>query len=257
MAEKEMVFTNDELARRVWEKECIVQLINRHRYYYGNDMRREELSRLWVRKPENRATASLGNNIGYYMGMDEIARHYVLDRDKLRYERLKAYCDADPGIEYSSKNLGLGIGAIHTATTPVVNIADDGRTAQYLGYGLNYKAYGKPDGSADAYFDFGLIFADLMKEDGEWKIWHLVLQHDHTVEVGSDYSKVPVLRAFGEDPLELEFGNPTVAANVYNPLYGWEYIYQDMPKPYYSYTDKDGYGPGGDLGKAYYERERR
>ena len=44
---------------------------------------------------------------------------------------------------------------------------------------------------------------------------------------------------------------------VYDPLYGWEYIWQDMPRPYETYREREGYGPGGDLGKPYYERERR
>jgi hypothetical protein len=252
----EPVYSSDELVTRIWDKENVVQTINRHSYLNSYDLRREELDTLWVRQPDHRATASLAYNNGYYVGMEEIARHYVAEREQLLYQRLEPYCQAS-GAEPSSNDLGLGAGCMQTSTTPLVYLADDGKSARYLGYRLGYQATGKPDGTADAYLDFGLIFCDLLKEDGQWKIWHLVLEHDHTVTVGEDYAKVPVRLPFGEDPLEREFGVPTQEQTVYAPLFGWEYLYQDMPKPYLSYEEKSSYGPNGDLGKPYYQRERR
>ena len=122
---------------------------------------------------------------------------------------------------------------------------------------LGFQAAGKPDGDADCYLDFGLVFADLLKEDGAWKLWHLVLEHDHTVTVGEHYEDLPVLRDQYTDPLEEQNGTPTIQTPVYQPLFGWEYMWQDMPKPYYTYSETESYGPGGNLGKPYYERERR
>ena len=101
------------------------------------------------------------------------------------------------------------------------------------------------------------MFADLLKEDGAWKLWHLVLEHDHTVTVGEHYEDLPVLRDQYTDPLEEQNGTPTIQTPVYQPLFGWEYMWQDMPKPYYTYSETESYGPGGNLGKPYYERERR
>lgn len=254
---QEPYFTEEEEVLRIWDKENCVQLINRHSFYYSNDMRREELNDLWVQAPEHKETASLGYNNGYYVGMREIARHYVGDREAQRFARLKPYCDADPNLAWVSANLGLGCAAMHTSTTPLVYIADDGKTARYLGYQLGFQANGRPDGDADAYFEFGLIFADLVKEEGGWKIWHLVLEHDHTVEVATAYADVPVYRPEEEDPLRPDWGDPTVRQDVYQPLFGWEYLWQDMPRPYDTYRDKESYGPRGDLGKPYYKRERR
>ena len=253
----EPVYSNDEQVERIWDKENVVQVMNRHSYYAGYGLHRKELSTLWVTQPDHLATASLGYNNGYYVGMDEITRHYVVDWEKRQYDCLRPYHEADSSVAYSSDNLGLGYGCMQTATTPLVYIADDGNSARYLGYRLGYQADGKPDGSADAYMDFGLIFCDLLKEDGEWKIWHLVLEHDHTVTVGEDYGKVPVRQPAEEDPLTKDFGTPTVQQTVYEPLYGWENLYQDMPKPYATYNEAESYGPNGNLGKPYYERERR
>ena len=251
---QEPYYTEEERVQRIWDKENCVQLINRHSFYYSNDQRREELDDLWVQEPQNKETASLAYNNGYYVGMAEVARHYVGDRLAQRMERLKAY---EGRVEATEANLGYGCSAMHTSTTPLVYIADDGRTARYLGYQLGYQANGKPDGDADAFFEFGLMFADLKKENGVWKIWHLVLEHDHTVEVGTAYADVPVLRPEEEDPLRPDWGDPTVKQDVYQPLFGWEYIWQDMPRPYDTYNEKESYGPNGDLGKPYYLRERR
>lgn len=251
-----MIYTNEERIDRICDREACVQLINRHSVYYSNDQRREELNDLWVRRPENRKTAALGYNNGWYVGMEEIARHYVVEREAQLYERLEPYC-AEGKAESCRTNLGLGASAMHTATTPLVYIADDGKTARYQGYQLGYQSVGRPDGTAESFLEFGLLYADLIREEGEWKLWHLVMEHDHTVEVGTAYADVPVRRPDAEDPLARDYGRPTVQRTVYNPLFGWEYVWQDMPRPYDSYRPSESYGPEGMLGKPYYERERR
>jgi hypothetical protein len=67
-----------------------------------------------------------------------------------------------------------------------------------------------------------------------------------------------VRRPDAEDPITaLDYGAPTIQRTVFDPFFGWEYIWQDMPKPYSTFTPKESYGPEGDLGKPYYQRERR
>ena len=248
-------YTNEEQVERIWDREEVTMLLNRHCYLAANGQRREALNTLWVTRPEHRATASLGYNNGYYVGMEEIARHFVLDEDARVRASLASFTAADPALGEDA--LGLGMVRMDTLTTPLVYLADDGRSARYLGYRLGFQAAGKPDGDADCYLDFGLVFADLLKEDGAWKLWHLVLEHDHTVTVGEHYEDLPVLRDQYTDPLEEQNGTPTIQTPVYQPLFGWEYMWQDMPKPYYTYSETESYGPGGNLGKPYYERERR
>ena len=253
-----MVYTNEERIDRIWDREDCVQLMNRHAIYYSNDQRRQELDDLWVQEAEHQRTASLGYNNGYYVGMEEIARHYVLEREEQLYQRLEPYCQAGPSLVRGREALGLGASAMHTSTTPLVYIADDGKSARFQGYQLGYQSIGRPDGTAESYLEFGLVYADLVREEDGWKIWHLVMEHDHTVEVGHAYAEVSVLRPDAEDPIaKMDFGTPTIQRTVYDPLYGWEYIWQDMPRPYETYREREGYGPGGDLGKPYYERERR
>ena len=249
------IFTEDEQVVRLWDREEVCKVIHRHSYYHANEMRREELEQLWVQEPSNRRTASLGYNNGYYIGFDEIVRHYVLFRQEQRAAALKPYLDCGDAV--SSDVYGFGCAAMDTATTPLVYIAEDGMTAQYLGYRLSFQSTGHPDGSASSYMDFGLIHCDLIKENNVWKIWHLTLERDHTVTVGENYANVPVRRPECEDPLYANTGTPTLERKVYNPFFGWENMWYDMPRPYTTMTDERSYGPDGMLGKPYYERDHR
>lgn len=227
-------YTNEQLVDRIYDREMIKQLICRHSYYLSNGQAQRAIDELWV----NGAEAALGYNNGWYIGTEEITRHLVDD--------------------YAERTAGKsGIAGMDTITTPLVYIADNGKSARYLGYRLGYTAEGKSDGTADAYMDFGLVRADLVNRDGEWRILHMVLEHDHTVTVGEDYNKVPVKQPVSEDPLAARFGRPTIEETVYDPFYGWEYMWDDMPRPYEAYDEKHSCGPNGLINKPYYKRERR
>ena len=247
-------FTDEEMLVRLWDKEEVIKTINRHSYYMSNEMREEELAELWVQKPENQASASLGVNTGYYTGMDEIRKFYVDYRKSQREEVFKAYQEKDPSL--TAADLGKGSARMNTATTPLAYISEDGKTAQYQGYRAGFQCMGKPNGEADCYMDLGLIHCDLIKEDGVWKIWHLELERDHTVTVAENYAKQVADPAW-PDPLSADFGDPTVKQSVYDPFFGWEYMFQDMPRPYETMTDERSYGPKGQLGIPYYERDKR
>ena len=251
--EKKRIYTNDELVERITDIEDIRYTMNRFVYDIGNEEPRKAIAELWVQEPENRRTASLGYNNGYYTGIDSVIRHLVVDRDQARYENLRARSEKNALLDNSNLNLGYGCSSMKTLTTPLIKEADDGRSARFMGYCLGFDSEGKPDGTADSYFTLDLLFADLLKEENGWKIWHLVVRHDHTMEFGENYSQLPI---FGwQDPLNKDFGTPDIQKEVYNPLYGWEYMYYDMPRKYYTYSDKYGYGPDSDLGKTYYERD--
>jgi hypothetical protein len=260
-------FTNDELVVRLWDKEKIRDLMARHSYYYANEWRRKELNDLWVRRYDNRKTASLGNNLGYYEGWDNICQFYVGTREAQRYARLKEYSDALEEVPYSNLALGLGQMSTHTANTHLVELSDDGLTAQYLAIDSGQVTYGHPDGTADEYFTSGTILADLIKEGDEWKIWHLKLQHDSTCSAKFSGRKssvrpprppedadkgeqapppsMPKAKYLGPDPVVEEFGTPTTPMEAYLPKFGWTFLPEQMPVPYEYFDSRKGFGPDG------------
>lgn len=227
-----MQYTNEELAIRLWDTEHIRHTMNRMCYYLSNRDFRGLINDLWVQK--NKRTASLGYNNGYYIGMDEIVRHLVLEQMDLPK---------------------TGSARMETLTTPLIKLHGDGKTAQYQGYMPGFRSSAQADGTMETYLTLDMCFADLIKEEGTWKIWHLILMHDHTMEAGKPYGKLPT---FGWiDPLEETFGTPTVPQELHDPSYGWELLYDDMPRELDTYEEKYSYGPYGDFGKKYFQRDKR
>lgn len=247
-------YTNDEMIFRLWDKEVIMDQIGRFVLFWGNGERRRIMDELWVSGAENRNTSSFATNIGFYAGADEVKRHLVDEYETRLAEKLEEFRKAEPDAGYMDGDLGMGMTAIHSCTTPVLFIANDGLTARAIVYDLGMSGAGKPDGTADCYFEVGILLIELICENGEWKLWHVVEQHDFTIESGRDYNDVPVIITDPNDPSMKDFGIPTIKKDVYDNQYGWEYLFYDMPKPYKTYDEDEGYGPGGKVGRKYYER---
>ena len=185
-----MAFTTEQLVTRWEQLRAIKNLMGRMSADYVLKKEGEMFEKYW----SSREDVSLGVNTGFYTGMDEIERYFVLEdaelpRDKTGYARMT------------------------TLTTPLIKIHGDGKTAQYQGYMPGFQSFGKADGTMDSYLTLDMCFADLIKEDGDWKIWHLILMHDHTMEAGQPYGKVPTFN--WEDPLAVQYGQPTEACLLY------------------------------------------
>ena len=208
-------YTDDELIRRVWDVEEIKKLVYKRSVYIANDWRARELDELWVQEPEHRKTASFGKNIGWYVGMDNIRAWY-------------------------DKKHGDGYMAFHPATTGLVELAGDGKTAKGLFYSI---ANETDDGKA--LWMPEKIGVDFIKEGDAWKIWHLVAAVDLTCEAGEDYSQQDPYPDYTTDPVMVEFGEPTIRQLIHDGTFNWWDDYPAMPEPYETWTDDISYGPEG------------
>jgi hypothetical protein len=243
-------YTDGEMIHRAWYRECIQDTMGRFMLYWGNGERRRAIDELWVQDAKNRTGASYGTNIGFFTGFDEVMRHFVTEYENKQAAVLQAFKKAGR----SGAQPGIGLTATHSCTTPLLYIANDGLTARFLGYDLGMSGRGKPDGTADCYFEIGLFFAELIREKSNWKIWHVVEQHDFSVESGKDYNDVPTVIRDPADPSRKDYGDPTVKKEVYNEAFGWEYLFYDMPKPFKFNDEDEGYGATGKVGRKFYER---
>ena len=228
-------YSDDELIRRVWDVEEVKKLVYKRGVYIANDWRERELDELWVREPEHQASAAFGKNIGWYVGMDKIRAWYV-------------------------KTHGAGYMAFHPASTGLVELAGDGRTAKGLFYSIANETESNGDGTAKALWMPEKLGFDFIKEDDEWKIWHVVAAVDLVAEAGTDYSDQDPYPNYESDPVMLEFGEPTVRELIHDGTFNWWDDYPAMPEPYESWSDDISYGPEGwkaPKGKHYGAREGR
>lgn len=238
-------YTDEELMIRVWDMEEIKKVAYKRVYYMANEMRKEELSDLWVSKPENKKTASFGRNTGYYVGMDEIEKYYVDHHLDERKKQLKEISAANPEIADTEDNLHIGCLVNHPISTGLVEIAGDGKTAKALFYSIAQETTAQPDGTAKALWMPGKVAYDFIKEDGQWRIWHLVDSTDLVSEAGEDYSKQEIYHDYETNPVDVEFGTPTVSKIIHNTDFNWWDNYPPMPEPYDTWSDDISYGPEG------------
>lgn len=242
-------YTEHEILLRAFQREKITENVGRFVNYLGNGEGARALDELWVKQPEHTADASFGTNTGYFVGIHEVERHLVTEVE----QRYKASA-AEYAAAGKDGSLGFGQARQRSATTPLLYIANDGKSARVLIYDLGMSAKGHPDGTAETVFDYGLMFIELAEEDGEFKIWHVVYEHDMSIPNGINYNETPTIITDPSDPSMWEFGDPTVKKEVYNNVFGWEYLLEDMPKPYKYYDEDMGYGANGKVGRKFYER---
>ena len=238
MAKKKPVArSNEERIIRVWDIETIKDLMSRRTIYETNGWHEKELEDLWVQLPENQATASFGRNWGYYVGMDEIKRYYVTQYDQqVQAEQKNLPEGADPGT---------GRFLFHPLSTPIVYIAEDGKTAQGTWYSIGADCYPLPEGEADCSWNCQKISADFVKEPGGWKIWHVVFANDFLCRTGHNVSELQSIYIRGTGRDEIDFGQPTIPMLAHDPSYTWCDNYPPLNGPYETFTDEISYGPEG------------
>ena len=207
-------YTDDELIRRVWDVEEIKKTANKWVYYQANEWREQELDQLWTR--DHADTASFGGNTGVYVGLPSIRKWYT------------------------AGTRGAGCLTSHPISTGLVELAGDGGTAKGLWYCIGQES--KP---GQALWMTGKVAIDFVKEDGAWKIWHVVEANDLSGEAGANYSEGSPYWEPETDPVAQAFGTPDVAVLTHDPNFNWWDNYPAMPEPYETFTDEISYGPEG------------
>ena len=237
-------FTDEELIQRVTDVMEIRNVMGRHAYYHAKGLHEKELKEIWVQKPENQKTASFGQNWGYNVGMERIDAYYGKGSVENYQKDLEALHAADPSVEVNQENLGIGSLVIHMLTAPYIEVAADGKTAQGLWYSPGAVGGVHPDHS-DGLMMYEKYGVDFMKEDGEWKIWHVLVSNDVTYEAGTNLGDVETFT--GKPGLaQQQFGDPTMPYVVHNPDYGWSDAYPTVPPvAYETYDPEKSFGAEG------------
>ena len=181
-------YTVDERIRRVWDIEEIKDLMCRRSFYYANNDRRGELNNCWVAEPKHRKSASFGSNWGYYVGMDEISNWYVVQHDEKMKAALKAINAEKPEIAYTEANQGRGCYFYQPMSTPMVVLSGDGETAKGMWYSIGNDSVYSGGEEAECRWKNGRVAADFVKENGEWKIWHLHMYTDFMCQFGDTFT---------------------------------------------------------------------
>ena len=212
----------EERINRVWDLEDCKNLAHKLSFYEANDEWEKALDELWVKEPQNVATASFGRNWGYLIGMDAIRKYYAVraDHDKVGYSFM------------------------HPLTTWCGEVAKDRKTSKHLWYAISEETHNTADG-VEPWWTAEKVGIDFIMEEDGWKIWHIFVGTDYVHTPGVSYEVRDV-----DEPADMinriqkTFGEPTLPMVAYINKYNY-YDYPAMPTPYDTFDPAESAGPEG------------
>ncbi len=160
--------TAKKAARAADDYRQVVNCMMRHIYGYYYHMEEEELKKYWAIDREDVMYAH--SNIAHY-GYESIYQYYVEGTNASK-ARGREIGERVYGVRYEG-NAAPGYRVVHILGSPYVEIAGDGQTAQ--GVWMSYSTMSRmdDDGKADPQQVIQRFSGDFVKENGEWKIWHV------------------------------------------------------------------------------------
>ena len=214
-------FDLETRAWRAYQVEEVKKVLSKRSYLEHANRRAEALDTLWTK--ERADSPTYGRNSGYYVGLENIRKYYV---------------DGNPFG-------GAGTDVCHPFTTYKIIIADDNKTAQATWYSIGYEIKPALGKDVDCYWDNQRCGADLVYEDGQWKIWHYFAGTDFAVRPGFPYASLRTEETTPCDKqLEKEFGTPDVAFKAYDSFYNY-YFYPEITMEHATFADAISNGPEG------------
>lgn len=224
----------------------IQNLMSRRSFLHAAGQQADELL-LYANRPD----ISFGQNQGFRVGMENIAAAYRDRYAKVREAELERISKLHPEVKNIPENIGVGMFQEHTITTPIIEIADDGKTAKGMFYTPGAISGVVADGTLGASWIWEKYAVDFIKENGRWRFWHIMVVTDIVLPWGqgaatkmSDASQqgvqgVPndaaisprVPRTIDKD--NYKFLTPTTVPRLFPP----------MPEPYATFSQTFSYGP--------------
>jgi hypothetical protein len=139
---------------------------------------------------KTREDICLAFNDGYYKGRGDVEAYYksVYERNALVSRLLRDRFPDQLGGMSDEAVYGIGPFKVKPLACPVIEIAEDGKTAKGLWYCQG--AYSEVGSSGPvAFWTWGFCAVDFVREDREWKIWHLMYVNDVDSICGQSWGK--------------------------------------------------------------------
>ena len=177
-------FTMDQLADRWYDRRAVTNLAGKYVTALLLKKEAEIFEAFWV----NAADSSLTFNDGAYVGGEAIAAYYasVADITAKKSQFLKEMFPEELGDKDDDELYGVGQLKALPITTPVIEIAGDGKTAKGIwniqGSDNDITPYG-----ALSYWNIGYLCIDFQKVGDDWKIWHLTYAEDIHCPMGETW----------------------------------------------------------------------
>ena len=243
------MFTSEQLVQR-WEgQRAIKNLMGKYANCVILNREQEIFGRFWAGARED---LCLGFNDGYYQGPGAVAGYYAAcrDRNALVASLLQKRFPEVLGGLSPEEIYGVGPFKVKPMACPIIEVAADGETAKGIWYSRGTYNDITPQGPV-AFWDYAVFACDFVREEGQWKILHMLRLSDIVVPGGKSWGKhyapYPDLPEFagarGFEPPE-----PTVKKTLREPYYpGRPFApLPEPPVPYRTFQETFSYGYEGE-----------
>jgi hypothetical protein len=118
-------------------------------------------------------------NQGCWVGMASIKAYYDDLNRRMQAAHLKTMAERNPAILDRPENRFVGNTILHTLTTPIIEVADDGQSAKGVWYTPGVILTTQADAvTPEAVWMWERYGVDFLKEDGHWTILHAQVNTD-------------------------------------------------------------------------------
>lgn len=237
-------YTPQQLAGRFIDQREIQNIMGKYALMTMICKQADLVDKFWSKQAPQ---PTLAKNDGWYVGLDAIRGYYQAISDNMAAKAvlLKKLFPKQLGDKTDAEAFGAGEHFPRPLTTPLVEVAADGKTAkglwQVMGADNSVTEYGPL-----STWNWGYVAADFVLEEDEWKIWHLQEFTELDAPVATSWVKESPYAQLPEfaELAALTVPAPTVAAKLYE-VYSPEREYTApprMPEPYGTFADTFSYG---------------
>lgn len=238
-----------EIQKVVQRQQDVLQIQNmmsRRSFYHGAGQQAEELE-FYSRRPD----ISFGQNQGFRVGIENIAAAYKERYAKVRALELERISKLLPEVKNVPDNIGVGMFQFHTLTTPIIEVAEDGKTAKGMWYTPGAISGVTENGTLGANWIWEKYAIDFINEDGKWKFWHIIVVTDIATPWGqgagikmSDVTQQGVQGVPNDAAVSPRIPR-SVNKDLYKPLTATTVprLFPPLPVPYRTFSETFSYGP--------------
>ena len=207
----------EERVQRLEDIHAIQNVMGKYAYFHTAGLHKETAELFALKTPGVRAEI---DNWGVYEGPEGIQRLYV---------EVHNYIEGDR----------IGRMHMHALTTPVIEVAGDGKTAKAVWISPGH-ATGPFEGELKAYWAWLKYGGDFVKEDGAWKIWHLHMYAIFLTPYDKSWVEATIPSSAAHIPDELKADRAPTYWWTYSPTAVTENV-PAPPEPYETFDEETAY----------------
>ena len=159
-------------AERADDYRQIMNAMAKHVFGYYGQIQETELDQYWSRRDDivyahgSMAYYGRENVFNYYTGMPQAMKA------KFRGIAKRVY-----GLDFP-EDQGPGYKVMNMLLSPYVEIAADRQTARGVWMAYSYMTHPDDEGKPDTALGLTRYAGEFVREDGEWKLWHMTVRED-------------------------------------------------------------------------------